>query len=284
MRVIGYTRVSTEEQATSGHSLEAQVRAIRAYCDLYGLELVDVFGDRGVSGAVPLEKRDWGALVAELSHGHVKPRETLAILGDAPVRGVVVYRLDRLFRDLFDGLQFFRQAGQGGFAVHSVTERIDTGSAQGRLNLHLQLVLADHERDRTAERTRDVMASQRERGLVTGTVPYGCRAEGGEAITGPDGRTRLRGARLVRDPATWPVRELIVALREGRDAPALSYRGIRDALRDKNIPSPTGGRWWALSSIRAVVEGHKHLGHLAMPEEVTAATPTAPDTGVSDHV
>lgn len=275
MRVVGYIRVSTEDQAAHGHSLEAQERAIRAYCDLYGLELAELFADRGVSGSVALEKREAGSVVAAIAQGGFP---------GIGATGVVVYRLDRLFRDLFDGLAFFRGAGQGGFAVHSVTERIDTSTAQGRLNLHLQLVLADHERDRTAERTRDVMAAQRDRGMVTGTVPFGCRADGGEAYTDASGKARTRGARLVRDDATWPVRELIVALREGRDGPALSYRGIRDALRDRNIPSPTGGRWWALSSIRAVVEGHKHLGHLAVPADATAADPIAPETGVSPCV
>lgn len=276
MSVVGYIRVSTEDQAAHGHSLEAQERAIRAYCDLYGLELTEVLADRGVSGSVPLVQREAGWVVAALAQGDAP--------GVAPATGVVVYRLDRLFRDMLDGLLFFRDARKGGFAVHSVTERIDTGTAVGRLNLHLQLMIADHERDRTAERTRDVIAAQRDRGMVTGTVPFGCRTAGGEAYTDASGKARTRGARLVRDDATWPVRELIVALREGRDGPALSYRGIRDALRDRNIPSPTGGRWWALSSIRAVVEGHKHLGHLAVPADATAASPIAPETGVSPCV
>ena len=49
MRTVGYCRVSTEEQATGGLSLAAQESKVRAYADLYGLELVDVIVDPGVS-------------------------------------------------------------------------------------------------------------------------------------------------------------------------------------------------------------------------------------------
>ena len=49
-RTLGYCRVSTEEQAREGVSLEAQEKQIRRYCDLYGLELVEVLRDEGVSG------------------------------------------------------------------------------------------------------------------------------------------------------------------------------------------------------------------------------------------
>jgi DNA invertase Pin-like site-specific DNA recombinase len=49
MRVIGYVRVSTDQQANEGVSLDAQAAKIRAYCDLYGLELAGI-GLLGVEG------------------------------------------------------------------------------------------------------------------------------------------------------------------------------------------------------------------------------------------
>jgi|GEM_PF-1128704 len=69
-RAIGYIRVSSDDQAREGLSLEAQERKIRAYCDLKGLELVTIFKDEGISGFKPLEKRP-GGLSALASLGFV---------------------------------------------------------------------------------------------------------------------------------------------------------------------------------------------------------------------
>ncbi|MCD8501566.1 MAG: recombinase family protein [Bacillaceae bacterium] len=53
---VGYVRVSTKEQAIEGYSLENQRNDIRAHCKTKGWELLDIFGDEGISGA-ELEKR-----------------------------------------------------------------------------------------------------------------------------------------------------------------------------------------------------------------------------------
>lgn len=63
--VVGYVRVSTEEQASSGVSLAAQERAIRNYATARGLELVELVIDAGVSAGTPLSKRRGGALVLD---------------------------------------------------------------------------------------------------------------------------------------------------------------------------------------------------------------------------
>ena len=84
MQAVGYLRVSTDEQTTSGAGLDAQLHAIREHCRKHGLELVATFSDEGVSGAAPLDKRT-GLLDA------VNALERGAVL--------VVSRRDRLSRD-----------------------------------------------------------------------------------------------------------------------------------------------------------------------------------------
>src|SRR4051794_29521697 len=56
-RAVGYIRVSTEEQATNGHGLDVQHRAIRSFAESQGYTLVDVISDAGVSGAKRPEDR-----------------------------------------------------------------------------------------------------------------------------------------------------------------------------------------------------------------------------------
>ena len=60
-RAVGYARVSTQEQASMGVSLEAQVERLQAYCKMQGLELVAVVVEDGVSAARPLAERPGGA-------------------------------------------------------------------------------------------------------------------------------------------------------------------------------------------------------------------------------
>jgi DNA invertase Pin-like site-specific DNA recombinase len=57
MQVYGYTRVSTQEQASNGASLDTQHRQIEDYCLIKGWQLSEVYADDGVSGSVPLAER-----------------------------------------------------------------------------------------------------------------------------------------------------------------------------------------------------------------------------------
>ena len=88
-KVLGYTRVSTQEQVT-GFGLEVQAKAIKDYAKANGLRLVRTFSDEGLSGSNGIEKRIGLARVREA-----------AVNGE--VKAVIIYRLDRLARDL--GLQ-----------------------------------------------------------------------------------------------------------------------------------------------------------------------------------
>ena len=87
MRVVGYVRVSTDEQASGGVSLKAQTDKVRAYSGLYGLDLVEVIADPGQSGK-------------SLNRPGLK--RALAMLASGGVEGLVIAKLDRLTRSVAD--------------------------------------------------------------------------------------------------------------------------------------------------------------------------------------
>jgi site-specific DNA recombinase len=235
MRLFAYTRVSTAEQC-DGHSLDQQRGRLNAYCIAHDHELVGVIEDGDESGGVPLEKRPGGA-------------QMMRLLRAGEADGFVVIRLERVFRDLLDGLYFFRETARRlSITVHSLAEHIDTSTAAGRLALNVHLMLADHERDKGSERTTEVMRGLRLDGRVYGTTPYGCVA---------------RAGRLYRDPAAWATRESIIALREQGS----SFDTIRHHLHDREIAAPAGGRWWGKSTLRGLVETHGDLVHLPLLSE-----------------
>ena len=85
-KVFGYVRVSTAEQV-AGNGLDVQRSAIRSYCREHGLLLTRILSDEGISGSNGLDTRTGLA-------------EGLAGVERGDVAGLVVYRLDRLARDL----------------------------------------------------------------------------------------------------------------------------------------------------------------------------------------
>ena len=256
MRLIAYIRVSTDDQADNGHSSSTvQPARLKAYCDLHGHLLVASIVDDGVSASVPLAKRAGG-------------KTLLAALKAGEADGVVVVRLDRLFRSAIDGLRFFEEfADKRNVAVHSVSELIDTSTPAGRLNLTIQLAAAQYERDLAVQRATDNSRGLRKAGRVYGHVPFGCVAIAGQ---------------LYRQPVDWQVRERIVALRgEG-----YSFGTIRNLLRDEGAPAPAGGAWWSKATISALCDLHGELVHLPEAPAVVAddasGQTNALDTGVSN--
>ena len=85
-QAIGYIRVSTEQQASEGVSLEAQEARIVKWCADNGYELVKVFQDAGVSGALSIADRDGLA-------------DALAAIKKVKADALVVVKRDRLARD-----------------------------------------------------------------------------------------------------------------------------------------------------------------------------------------
>ena len=156
-KAIGYIRVSTQGQVEDGVSLDAQRAKIEAWADLNGYEMGEVFADAGISGT----KADRAGLAAALKA--VKN-------GDA----LVVYSLSRLTRSTKHTLEISEQLDKAGADLVSLSERIDTTSAAGRMVFKMLAVLAEFERDQTSERTVTALQYKKAKGQKTGgAVPYG---------------------------------------------------------------------------------------------------------------
>jgi DNA invertase Pin-like site-specific DNA recombinase len=114
MTAIGYIRVSTEDQAKEGVSLDSQRAKIQAYCDLKDLELREVIEDAGISAK---NLRRPGA------------QKVLKLTRKKEIDAVVVYKLDRFFRSTIDALETTKAFDKWGVSFHSIEETLDTRSA-----------------------------------------------------------------------------------------------------------------------------------------------------------
>jgi site-specific DNA recombinase len=155
-----YERVSTDEQALSGFSLEAQKQRLEAFCLSQGWTDFEHFTDDGYSGT-NLERP---ALQKLLRAAKRKGME-----------GVVVYRLDRLSRRQKDVLYLLEDVfDANGIAFKSATEPFDTSTPLGRAMLGILAVFGQLERDTIIERTRSGLKQRVRQGLWSGgTFPFG---------------------------------------------------------------------------------------------------------------
>lgn len=227
---IAYIRCSTQEQVDSGLGLEAQTERIRAYCCLKGLELAEIVTDAGVSGGKPLAKRDGGQALLLA----VKRRK---------IRAIVMFKLDRGFRNAGDCLTTVDHWERSGVSLHIVDlggNAIDTKSAAGRFMLVVLAGAAEMERNLVRERTRAALAVKRANGQRVSRSQYGCDLA-------------LDGKTLVENRAEQAIIGNILDMRGA----GMSFEKIADALTKRGVPTKHGKARWHQATINGLVRQHE---------------------------
>ncbi len=221
MKAIGYVRVSTEEQADSGVSLEVQRDRVKSYCRAKEWELLETISDPGSSGK-------------NLRRDGIQ--KVLSLCRKQDVDVVVVAKLDRLTRHVADLGYLTRDIfTKNGVALASVVESIDTTTAAGQLMLNILGSVAQWERDIISERTRDALAFKQRNGERVGAIPYGYNLG-------------MCGRILVRNETEQKVINNMTRMRRR----GLSYQIIADRLNTSDIISKTGCMWYS-KTVRSVL-------------------------------
>ncbi len=216
-RVVGYIRVSTDQQATEGVSLDAQREKIRAYCTALDLQLVEIWADNGYS-AKTIERPGLSSALAALR------------AGQADI--LLVAKLDRLTRSVKDlGQLVDTYFLPGSYSLLSIGDSIDTRTASGRLVLNVLASVAQWEREAISERTSEALRHLKSQGVHIGATAYGAtRLDENDA----NGRRRI-----------VPVAEhaqVIARMQELRKT-GMTLTAICALLNQEGIPSPRGGTW-----------------------------------------
>jgi len=230
LKVIGYLRVSTDAQAERGLGLDVQEHAIRRWARDRGHRLVRVLRDAGVSGSNGVE-------------GRIALAEALAAI-PREAAGLVVYRLDRLARDLVLQEQLLAETRRLGGEVFSTASsesaflKDDPDDPSRRLIRQVLGAIAEYERAMIVLRLRAGRARKAERGgFAYGSPPFGWRAENGQ---------------LVAHEGEQEVLHRLLAL----DCQGASLRDIARTLnRERRLPK-RGGRWHP-ESVRRVLARSK---------------------------
>jgi len=217
MKAIGYVRVSTQGQADEGVSLEAQKAKIEAWCLANDYELVGIHEDAGISGT----KSD---------------REGLQTALESAGNGMalVVYSLSRLTRSTKDMLDMAEKLEKRSTDLVSLTEKIDTTTAAGRMVFRMLAVLNEFEREQVGERTKAALAHKKAIGEKYAPVPFGYR--------------ELEGRLVEVEQEAKLVAQILRRREQGH-----TLMSIADWLNNQGIEGKKGGKWYA-STVSYVIK------------------------------
>ncbi len=205
-----YLRVSTDEQAQQGFSIENQKRSCKEYAEIRGYHIKRVFIDDGKSARTTDRK----AL-----------QEMLQALKDDPVEAIIIYKIDRFARNVSDFSRMYQDFKNKGIKLISVNE--------GDLNEGTSLIpnifasVAQWESEVNSQRTKDALTQKFREGWQPTPPPLGYRSVGGD-------RERKT---CEPDPYVAPIiKELFELYATG----SYSIVEIQEWLSEKDIISKTG--------------------------------------------
>lgn len=161
IRCALYDRVSTENQAENGISLDTQKDALTEYAKSHGYEIVGYYSDEGITARKKMQNR----------------KELLRLLEDVQrdkIDLILVTKLDRWFRNIKDyhNTQAILEAHNCNWKT--IFEDYDTSTSNGRFAINIMLSVNENECDRDSERIKSVFAYKRKnRELVSGAPAYG---------------------------------------------------------------------------------------------------------------
>lgn len=230
-RVVAYLRVSTDRQAEEGHGLDVQRQAITKWAKAQGFRVIDFMADEGISGSNGIDTR-------------VALADALDCVRRREADGVVVYRLDRLARDLIVQETLLAEVRKLGGEVFS-TSAAEAG------------YLSDDPDDPSRTLIRQVLGavSQYERSMISLRLRAGRRRKaekGGYAFGSPPLGKRAEDGKLVGDEQELACLNRMAALRAG----GASIRSIAETLTAEGWPTKRGGAQWHPTTVaRALRRG-----------------------------
>lgn len=223
-RIVGYLRVSTAEQAEHGAGLDVQRRAIQAWARANRHRIVLWAVDAGVSGSNGLDTREG-------------LHDALSALRENEAAGIVVYRLDRLARDLIIQETLLAEVRRLGGEVYSTSAAesayLGDDPADPSRKLIRQVLGAVAEYERSMIRLRMTAGRRRKAehgGYIGGLTTYGYQAEKGELV--PDASQQATLARIAELRAGGAsLREIAAMLTAEGFQPKRSSRWHPETLR-----------------------------------------------------
>jgi site-specific DNA recombinase len=157
-----YVRVSTEEQVREGYSVPAQIEVLSQYCKLYNLEIYKIYMDLGISGKSVKNRRGLNEMLEDADKN----------LFDV----VLVWKTNRLARNLKDLLVLVDRLERNNVAFISYSEHFDTLTPTGRMTMQILGSIGEFERNTIVENVKMGLRQRLNMGKTIGRIAFGYRS------------------------------------------------------------------------------------------------------------
>ena len=235
-RVAIYARVSTEEQAEHGYSIDAQLDTLRLDCQRLGKVVVGEYVDRGVSGK-------------EMTKRH----ELKRLLRDADNRAfdeVIVWKINRMSRKTKDLLEIVEQLNRNNIYFRSYSENFETETPMGRFALQMMGAVGELERNTIVENVRLGLKQRARMGLHNGGSCLGYKSV---ELAESDRKSKKTKLVIVLDEAVV-VRKIFEMYAAGKGFRAIANQLNREGHKTKKDNT------FGSDSIREIITNPVYVG------------------------
>ena len=224
-RVALYVRVSTEDQAKEGYSLDAQTKRLSEYCKFKGYEIADTYRDEGYSGRNAF-RPEYRRMMDEIDRWD----------------GILVFKMDRIHRNSRNFAVMMDQLRKHDKEFISVMEKFNTENAMGRFVMDVIQRIAQLESEQIGDRVKIGMTRKAKTG------------DGNMGSPDPYGYSHSGGMLVINEAEAENVREMF-RLKAAGNGPS----AIADWLNRSNIPSKTG-RTWSRQAVSHILNNPLYAG------------------------
>ena len=229
-KVVGYCRVSTNNQKEEG-TIELQEKSIKKYAEKNNCELVKIFKDDGVSGGSELENRPG---LAELFSYVEKNKE---------VEGVLIFKLDRLARDLYIQEHLIKKLEGLNKKLISIKEpNLDSKDPMRKAFRQFMGIVSELEKAFITMRLSGGRINKAQKGGYAG----------GATALGYETKDKKL---IIHEKQAETIRMIFKMKRYKR----MGLREIARELNEKGVPTTRGGKWYA-GTIKYILENPLYKG------------------------
>ena len=219
-----YMRVSTEDQAREGFSLQEQKERLESFCKFKGYEIVDYYTDAGISAKTGNFRPEFERLKEDIKNKRINT--------------LVALKLDRITRSIRDWEDILNFLDENDAYLDCANDEINTTTANGKMLARLLMSVSQNEIERTSERTKIGLDGAIKAGHIPHRAPLGYKHE---------------NKKLVIDYTTKDVVKRIFDLYHS----GLSYQKISTIFNKEKVLNKTN--WWD-STIIAILENEIYKG------------------------
>ncbi len=226
-RAAIYTRVSTEDQAKEGFSLDAQLEKLRSYCKARDWEIAGEYVDDGYSGR-NVKRPAYHKMIEE-----IKRWDTLLVI-----------KMDRIHRNSKNFMMMMEYLKKEGKEFVSMTESLDTSTAMGRFVMDIIQRIAQLESEQIGERVYIGMEQKAKTngGVLGFNIPYGY--------------DYINGKLIINQNESIYVKNIFQNYLNG-----ISMKKIADKLNSKSVPTKLN-KTWRNQTVSVILKNPVYCGYL----------------------